>query len=463
MKKMLLMLMGAVFCVQAVFAGQVVVATSDYETGNTAVYNSVTGGFAPNVLGHADHDVAVVTDGEFVYFLSKGQGALSKYDPESLDTAHMIYEFSVDPGSNPNDVVFLDTKAYVIRYGSPEILIVDHNASDESSFRLGTIDVSAYDENGFPEMIHGFAHDGMVYVVLQRLNGWSADIPGYLLKIDPETDSLVDLDPGTDGVQGIELLVRNPQYFSQNGAVAYIGGHVWGEQAEGVQTVDLADPALSQAMLLDEEALGMDITGVTVFGENAGVFNSSGWIQDDEGNWIQVGAAYWFNPVTGDIGETLPVPTPDGGAVMVGGTAYIASRDDVSPGIYPVDPATNTLAGDPMLATLPPISMVFVGGDDPVFVAGDGEKVPGQFMLRAPYPNPFNPSTTISFSLNIPGRTVVDIFNVSGQKVATLLDSYMNSGTHTVVWNAADISAGIYFITVRHAGQARSAKVVFVK
>ncbi len=95
-------------------------------------------------------------------------------------------------------------------------------------------------------------------------------------------------------------------------------------------------------------------------------------------------------------------------------------------------------------------------------VSGDAE-VPETFALFQNSPNPFNPSTTISFTLTKAGETTVDVFNVSGQKVDTVLDAYLGAGAHSVTWNAVDRSAGLYFYTVRSGGVSKTMKMVLVK
>ena len=462
MNRMLAVIALCLLFSHAAVAGLIVATTTDFGSGNTALYDTATGQFDPNALGHADQDVIVVTDGVSVYVLSRSQGAVSKYDLAESIGVELVYQYSVGPATNPNDIVFAESKAYVIRYGSPEILVVDPDASDEASFAIGTIDIGAYDTDVVPEAVCGFAYDGMVYVLLQRLINWEEVNPGYLLKIDPVSNTIVDLDPGMDGVQGLELLIRNPRACSLVDGISYIDGHDWGEQNQGVQTINMADPALPQAMLLEEAMLFMDITRCEVLDPDTGIVYTSSWVLDGSGGRTQVGMAYWFEPVTGVLGDSLPVPTPEGGAVMDGGIVYFGSRDNTAPGIYPVDPVTNTLAGDPLLSTLPPYSMVIVGEESQMLVA-DAGAVPESFMLSAPYPNPFNPATTIAFDLAEPGMTTVEVFNVAGQNVATLADGSLAAGMHRYVWNAGDCAAGAYFVRVRHAGAVRTAKVLLVK
>jgi len=76
---------------------------------------------------------------------------------------------------------------------------------------------------------------------------------------------------------------------------------------------------------------------------------------------------------------------------------------------------------------------------------GSSEILPHDFALDQNYPNPFNPTTTISFSLPEAGNVKLDIYNIMGQTVATLVDEYRQAGTHEVIWNANGIASGVYF------------------
>ncbi len=88
---------------------------------------------------------------------------------------------------------------------------------------------------------------------------------------------------------------------------------------------------------------------------------------------------------------------------------------------------------------------------------------PAAFAVDQNVPNPFNPSTTISFNLANAGDVTIDVFNVAGQKVDTLVDGFMDAGSHSVVWNASAFSAGVYFYTVRSGGFSKTIKMTLVK
>lgn len=86
------------------------------------------------------------------------------------------------------------------------------------------------------------------------------------------------------------------------------------------------------------------------------------------------------------------------------------------------------------------------------------------FTLKGNYPNPFNPSTEIEFSLNRSGNVSLDVFNLRGERVARLLDGPRTAGTHQVTWNAESFASGIYFarLTVDGAG-SRDARMLLIK
>ncbi len=73
------------------------------------------------------------------------------------------------------------------------------------------------------------------------------------------------------------------------------------------------------------------------------------------------------------------------------------------------------------------------------------ENLPDHYFLEQNYPNPFNPATTIRFGLPQPSHVLIEVYNVSGQIVAKLLDESKAAGVHEVTCNAARQASGIYF------------------
>lgn len=83
-----------------------------------------------------------------------------------------------------------------------------------------------------------------------------------------------------------------------------------------------------------------------------------------------------------------------------------------------------------------------------ITISGISESTPMTFDLAQNYPNPFNPSTQITYSLPIMGQVELTIYNVVGQKVATLVNTAKEAGTYKVEWNAGNFSSGVYFYTL---------------
>ena len=82
------------------------------------------------------------------------------------------------------------------------------------------------------------------------------------------------------------------------------------------------------------------------------------------------------------------------------------------------------------------------------------ETLPLRYALEQNYPNPFNPYTTIKYEIPHDGRVKIDVFNILGQKVTTLVDENKIAGRHTVLWNGLNsagraVASGVYFYRLK--------------
>ncbi len=89
-------------------------------------------------------------------------------------------------------------------------------------------------------------------------------------------------------------------------------------------------------------------------------------------------------------------------------------------------------------------------------------------QLKGNYPNPFNPSTSISFELASAGPVTLEIYNQKGQLVTTLVNSELHAGTHSAAWNGHDangapVSSGVYFYRMRSGKFSSTRKMVLMK
>jgi len=88
--------------------------------------------------------------------------------------------------------------------------------------------------------------------------------------------------------------------------------------------------------------------------------------------------------------------------------------------------------------------------------------VPDQLAFNA-YPNPFNPSTTIEYSLDNATEVTLSVYNISGQLIDVILDGHMTAGEHTATWAPVNMPSGVYFIELRAGDQRDVMKVGYVK
>jgi hypothetical protein len=88
---------------------------------------------------------------------------------------------------------------------------------------------------------------------------------------------------------------------------------------------------------------------------------------------------------------------------------------------------------------------------------------PSKFELVQNFPNPFNPTTKIKFSLPTNEMTHLVVFNMLGQEVVTLVNDQLSSGAHEIEFNASELPSGIYFYTLQAGNLNITKKMVFLK
>lgn len=100
----------------------------------------------------------------------------------------------------------------------------------------------------------------------------------------------------------------------------------------------------------------------------------------------------------------------------------------------------------------------FVIGIQPV-----STEVPAAYKLTQNYPNPFNPTTKINFSIVKAGFVSLKVFDLTGREVAILVNENVTNGTYSVDFNAANLTSGIYFYTLRTSDFSETKKMMLVK
>ena len=101
--------------------------------------------------------------------------------------------------------------------------------------------------------------------------------------------------------------------------------------------------------------------------------------------------------------------------------------------------------------------------DVPVGTSVEGIENPFSFELAQNFPNPFNPSTQIVYSIAEVGHVEISVYTVTGQRVATLVNETMSAGRHSVSFDASQLSSGVYIYRLTSGGFTSSQKMVLVK
>jgi len=152
------------------------------------------------------------------------------------------------------------------------------------------------------------------------------------------------------------------------------------------------------------------------------------------------------------------------------GSFYVAILETTNAALIGLDTSSNGFSYKKVATDWEPVTtgeimlraIVYTGS------ATDDQNVAPLVLDAANYPNPFNPETTISFSLPESGFTSVKIYNLKGQVVRTLVNGDTPAGIHKVVWNGTDqnsksVSSGMYFYSVTNAGKTITRKMLLMK
>ena len=90
--------------------------------------------------------------------------------------------------------------------------------------------------------------------------------------------------------------------------------------------------------------------------------------------------------------------------------------------------------------------------------------MPLTYSLSNAYPNPFNPTTTISYSIaDDIDNLKINIYDIRGRLVQTLYNGHMNKGQHKILWNASEFASGVYFVQMKASDHIFNKKIIFIK
>jgi hypothetical protein len=331
------------------------VSTTDFATGSYSVIDlsdlSVSIDL-PASGGIIESDHNVFADSGKIYLVNRfGFDNLTVLDPADVTVPES--QFSGGDGADNAYAVALvsASKAYVCRYADNALWIVD--PTDTGNEKQGEIDLSTFldagDADGSVEAAVMVIVGNRLFVALQRLVNWSADLDSIIAVIDTDTDTLVDVDPGTAEVDGIVLTGRNPQfmhYSSDLGKIVVSETGSYFANDGGVETVD-PNTLEAEGFIIDEADIGGDIGDVAIV--------------DDKGYVVYGGfgdnTVAIFDTTTGDKSGDLTISSPFIPSLAADdqGRLFVPDRTDTDPGVRVYDTTTDTeITANPINVGLPP-------------------------------------------------------------------------------------------------------------
>ncbi len=158
-------------------------------------------------------------------------------------------------------------------------------------------------------------------------------------------------------------------------------------------------------------------------------------------------------------GVFINVNMVDGSGTVNGDYASLDNSDPSHPILSIFNTAVNTLK----------LKVTPTGTDGPFLSTGENYGItPAAFSLYGNYPNPFNPVTTIRYSLSSRADVTVSVYNIMGQKISDLVNNHYNAGFHQASWDGKNnvektMPSGIYFYTISANNKSLTGKMLLMK
>lgn len=339
-----------------------VVLTTDFSTGSLSTLDLSINTTTDDLLSiHSDASIRV--RGDRVYVINRlGQDNIIVLDPSDLATP--LTQFSTGNGTNPHDIAFAsDTKAYVSRYASDHLLIVDPTTGDS----LGTVDLSAFaDTDGLPEASQLALYGDHLFVACQRLdrdNSFAPTDASIIAVVDITTDQLVD-------TNGIAMTGKNPISAQQRGDKWIITTvNTFTDLTDGgIEVIDLGARE-TEGILVDESTIGGNVGGIAM------VSDSRGYVVVSDATFANF--VKRFDLITKSVSD--PLDNLSGGYTpsigVLENRLYVLDQgsfsDPGSGGIRVFDTDDHTLVAGPLATSLPANAIGFVGGSTGASLASD--------------------------------------------------------------------------------------------
>lgn len=327
----------------------------------------------------AKSDYTLDTYKDSIYHIGRyGIDTLSKYKFDNKDAQLWSYSTQDDQDSltrNPYQLLQIsDEKAYLLRYGSGLVWVVNPQAQNAEDFKLATLDISAYASNnssGTPNPSSAVVHDDKLYIAMQRQSDQFVPDTAYIAVFDTTTDTEIETNANDeDAFKGIPIAGVNPLGGSlvvANDKVyvttrnAYSSTDLSGSKIEAISPVDYSvTTVLSAASIPNNESAF--ITTSAVVSEQKGYFLSEQAFFTP--SYHTKSTVHEFNPSTGEIIASNIAGTGEDGISSMkldaAGFIWLSVQNPANPGIDIIDSSSNEKYGQRLGTTLNPSAIRFI-------------------------------------------------------------------------------------------------------
>ncbi len=324
-------------------------------------------------------DYSLVTNGGDIYHIGRsGIDTIEKYTNESRD--EQVYSYTTQDSEdattrNPYTMVFAsDDKAYIIRYDSDKVWIVNPKAKNEQDFKIGQLDLSAYispdNSKGTPSPSDAVISNGKLFISMQRMTDVWSPSTTYVAVFDVTTDKEIETNSNSDDeLMGIMLAGINPQEHNiqtLDGKVyvttgeAYFGTDLSNSKIEEIDSSTFAVRVVLDATAIADNESAKIKGSVFVSSTKAYLYASQSFTYPEP----DVSTIYEFNPTTGKITannvassgiETISFIDLDSDNFL-----WISAVNPATPGVDVFDTLKKEMVGTRLLTELNPGTIRFL-------------------------------------------------------------------------------------------------------
>jgi hypothetical protein len=212
-----------------------------------------------------------------------------------------------------------------------------------------------------------------------------------------------------------------------------------------------------------EDTIGMEGYGPPAMYYHTSINSGSGWIQNEKD--------HYFYAILGDFyaNTTLSANATAGSQILEVASINGFSIGDnilINPG--GANEETNQITGFGSMLIQTPLIYDHQAGElvvnlNPTSVDKEPEIIPQDYVLYNNYPNPFNPTTKIMYSIPQKSQVVIKMFDILGSEIETLVNEEKPAGTYEITWYAADLPSGVYFYQLRAGAFIETRKMVLLR